>query len=322
MKHLAAHILLIIALLCIRPDAMAQSSVDDVPMLHYDFSRDIKSQVLPLPQSVNPALRPTQPQLSPAMQPQPLKLDFRLSHVADSMPQISSAGYLTTPPPPQYDFHGNPYAHDWASSGVITRVGEGYLSGTGSYTSFPAMGTIGSATLALTQPIGERFTITAAVTGNKYHFGREAWNDFGFSGKASYILNDRLTLNAFGQYYLDPRFHSMGSYAYIPSANYGGTLGIKMSDNFSLDVGAQRYYDAYTHTWRTVPILAPTFKLFGAPISVDLGGIIYEVLYNLLHNYKESRSNYYNVAGGAPGSNIIVPTGPSPMGRMTRDLAP
>lgn len=312
----------ILAVLCVCT-AWGQSTIGDMPMFRYNFNQDLKSKVLPLPATVNPALRPTLPTPGMTRQPEPLKLDYRLSHIADSMPQVTSAGYLTTPPPPQYDFHGNPYARDWASSGVIAHVGTGYISGAGSYTSYPAMGTIGSATLAITQPIGDRFTITAGITGNKYHFGREAWNDFGISGRASYMLNDRLTLNAFGQYYLDPRFHSMGSYAYIPTANYGGTLGIKMSDNFSLDVGAQRYYDAYSHTWRTVPILAPTFKLFGAPISVDLGGIIYQVLYNLLHSYKSgSNNNYYNVAGPQAGSNLMIPTGPSPMGRMTRDLTP
>ena len=165
----------ILAVLCVCT-AWGQSTIGDMPMFRYNFNQDLKSKVLPLPATVNPALRPTLPTPGMTRQPEPLKLDYRLSHIADSMPQVTSAGYLTTPPPPQYDFHGNPYARDWASSGVIAHVGTGYISGAGSYTSYPAMGTIGSATLAITQPIGDRFTITAGITGNKYHFGREAWN--------------------------------------------------------------------------------------------------------------------------------------------------
>ena len=65
---------------------------------------------------------------------------------------------------------------------------------------------------------------------------------------------------------------------YMQDTRYGGTLGIKMSDKVSLDVGAQRYYDPYLRQWKTVPIIAPTVSVMGQPLSLDVGGLLYQVL--------------------------------------------
>ena len=65
---------------------------------------------------------------------------------------------------------------------------------------------------------------------------------------------------------------------FMAGSSYGGTLGWRASDSFSLDMGARRIYDPYTGTWRTLPIVQPTFSLFVAPISFDAGPLIYQVL--------------------------------------------
>ena len=127
-------------------------------------------------------------------------------------------------------------------------------------------------------PMGDRFQVTAGVTGSKYHFDRAAWNDYGVFGNASFRLNDRLSLNAFGQYYVNQQFHSVASMPFVGSSSYGGTLGWHASDNFSLDVGARRIFDPYTGQWRTLPVVQPTINLFGAPISFDAGPFIYQIL--------------------------------------------
>ena len=51
--------------------------------------------------------------------------------------------------------------------------------GAGSFTAMPGLGNVGSANVSFTQPIGERLVVTAGLSGNKYHFGRDAWNDYG-----------------------------------------------------------------------------------------------------------------------------------------------
>ena len=192
-------------------------------------------------------------------------------------------------PLPQFRYDTSPYCNDWSSSGVITRVGNGLLSGSGSHSTFPGMGNMTSASIAFTMPVGERLRVTAGVTGSKYHFDRAAWNDYGVFGNASFKLNDRLSLNAFGQYYVNQQYHSVAAMPFLGSSSYGGTLGWRASDNFTLDLGARRIYDPYTGQWRTLPVVQPTINLFGAPISFDAGPLIYQLLDNLFGSGKNNR---------------------------------
>ena len=190
---------------------------------------------------------------------------------------------------PQFRFDTNPYSRDWSSSGVIARMGGGYLTGAGSHTTYLGMGNIASASVAFTMPMGDRFQLTTGVTGSKYHFDNNAWNDYGVFGNASFRLNDRLSLNAFGQYYVNQQFHSVAAMPFLGSSSYGGTLGWRASDSFSLDMGARRIYDPYTGRWRTLPVVQPTFSLFGAPISFDAGPLIYQALEYMFGGSKNSR---------------------------------
>ena len=190
---------------------------------------------------------------------------------------------------PRFRYDTNPYSKDWSSGGVITRVGSGYLTGAGSHMSYPGMGNTTSASVALTMPMGERLQLTAGLTGSKYHFDRADWNDYGVFGSASFRLNDRLSLNAFGQYYVNQQFHSIAAMPFLGSSSFGGTLGWKASDHFSLDVGARRIFDPYTGQWRTLPIVQPTFNLLGAPISIDAGPWIYQLLELVFNGSKNTK---------------------------------
>ena len=226
--------------------------------------------------------------------PEPLSLNYAAPRsLTDSLASMPSmrVSIMPTHVEGSYDFDRNPLWRDWQASGVITRMGEGYLGGSGSRQSYLGMGNVATGSLWVTQPVGERLTVTAGITGSKYHFDRSAWNDYGVWGSAKFSLNETLSINAFGQYYFNPQFHSMASMDAVNSARYGATLGIKVSDTFSVDVGAQRYYDPYCHKWRTLPIVAPTVKLWGQPISVDVGGIVYELLKGLVESSR--RDSYY-----------------------------
>ena len=166
-----------------------------------------------------------------------LKLDYR-SRLSDSLAIYQQQWRTARPALPRFSYDTSPYSHDWSSGGVITRMGGGYLTGASSHTTYPGMGNMASASIAFTMPMGDRFLLTAGLTGSKYHFDRAAWNDYGVFGNASFRLNDRLSLNAFGQYYVNQQFHSVASMPFLGSSSYGGTLGWKASDSFSLDVGA------------------------------------------------------------------------------------
>jgi len=108
-------------------------------------------------------------------------------------------------------------------------------------------------------------------------------------GHASFRLNERLSLNAFGQYYINQQYHSVAAMPFLGSSSYGGTLGWRASDHFSLDVGARRLYDPYTGRWRTLPVVQPTVNILGAPISFDAGPLIYQLLDGLFGSGKNRK---------------------------------
>ena len=125
-----------------------------------------------------------------------LKPEYRSNVLADSLAiyqQEWRNGRITSMP--RFSYDTNPYSHDWSSSGVITRLGGGYLTGAGSHTTYPGMGNTASASVAFTMPMGDRFTVTTGLTGSKYHFDRAAWNDYGVFGNASFrsTLSDNIT---------------------------------------------------------------------------------------------------------------------------------
>lgn len=270
-----------------------------------------------LPASVAMKVAPLRPQFSIIMPnivapklhnyipPEPLKLDYKVASMADSLkttPELSVKPQVFRAEN-QFHFTGNPFASDWSAGGEVLRLADGLsVVGSGSYTALPALGTMGTGSLGFLAAPTDRLTIGMGASGVKYHMGRSAWNDFGLYLNGSYKLTDRLSVNAFGQYYFDKRFHTVAAMGYMQSVVYGGTLDYKFSDSFSMAVGAQRYYDAYTHTWKTVPIVAPTFKLFGAPMTVDVGGLLYNIVESLIYNAREG-SHHYSSPSGSGVSN-------------------
>lgn len=241
---------------------------------------------------VTPGYSPMSPLPRTSLPANPAQFEFHTPQLgkwslADSLQAVAGTMRISAPAAIESRLtpSHSPYGQDWQRSGIIAKAGEGYIGGFSSRQAFPAMGNMASAGIYITQPIGDNMTITAGLNGTKYHFDRSAWNDYGIWGSASYRLNETLTLKAFGEYYINPTYHSMASMAMIPSSSYGAALGIKVSDKFSVDVGAQRYYDVLSGKWRTVPIVAPTLKVWGQPISIDFGGLIYDILKSLIDDY-------------------------------------
>lgn len=282
MKRVLSILLTMIALVGAAQDNQALK-------LHFDQTVISPQFTLPeMPMTVSPAsnIRPTFNATLPTAAD--LHLDTRMSGLADSL-AIYEMQRSSLPALPRFTYDTNPYGRDWSSGGVITRLGNGYLTGAGGHTTYLGLGNTSSASVAFTMPMGDRFQVTAGLTGSKYHFDRNAWNDYGVFGSASFRLNERLSLNAFGQYYVNQQFHSVAAMPFLGSSSYGGTLGWQASDNFSLNVGARRIYDLYTGQWRTLPVVQPTINLFGAPISFDAGPLIYQVLDNLFGSGKKGR---------------------------------
>ncbi len=64
-----------------------------------------------------------------------------------------------------------------------------------------------------------------------------------------------------------------------------------MSDRFGIEVGAQRYYNAMRGRWETVPVAIPYYRFEKFTLGLDVGGILYELLHNVVF---DQRGGDYN----------------------------
>ncbi|MDD2961622.1 MAG: hypothetical protein PHR45_06050 [Muribaculaceae bacterium] len=202
----------------------------------------------------------------------------------------------------------NPYINDFSRYGALQIWKGGYLVGAGSYSTMPALGNIGRASIAISQQLGN-LTVTGGISGEKYHIGRDLHNNYAVFGNASYRFNERFTLNVFGSYYAKNNFYSFAAMPYVGYSNYGASLGYSINDKFGVELGAQRYFDPYSRSWKTVPIIAPSFNIGGQKIGFDIGGLVYQILDGLLNNYSESS----NMNGMSGSGNSGFSSGSSPM---------
>lgn len=204
--------------------------------------------------------------------------------------------------PGDYNFSRQFALSGIGAAGSIASWNNGGLFATSSMNTFPGMGNIASGTLTVTQDFG-RFNITGAVIGTKYHLDNRLYNNFGVAGRVSYRLSDRFTLNAFGSYRQgNGLYHSMAAMPYVATSNYGATISMDISDKFSMEMGAQRYYDPYSHKWMTVPVLIPQININGSKFGVDVGGLLYQILHSLLRDYTDG-DRQYGPAGIRGGGN-------------------
>ncbi len=209
---------------------------------------------------------------------------------------------------PPIIFERNIYARDWNSSGIISAWYNGAIFGSGGYTTYAGIGSIGSAQIGITQ-IFDRFTFTGSISANKYNLANGAFNNFGASGKVSFKINDKLSFNVFGSAQSNNTLYSPAAMSVLSYSSYGGSLSVKFSESFGADFGAQRCYDPYTGRWRTLPIVAPYINIKGAKIGMDIGPIILDVIQGIINS--DSNGNYR-------GNPTIRPTPPLPIfGRYT-----
>ena len=116
---------------------------------------------------------------------------------------------------------------------------------------------------------------------------------FSTSGAFLYHPSDRVTLKVFGSY-------DIGNSYGMSTHNYGATMSVDMSDRFGMEMGVQRYYDAMSGRWETVPVMIPYYHFDKFTLGLDVGGIIYEILRNAV--FDKNRG-----IGGPSGPTIGPP---------------
>ena len=180
--------------------------------------------------------------------------------------------------PPYYTNPSPMFYGDYQTGGRISP----YFYGSGSQSTLPGLGRINQASFQFRYALNDYFDIQAGVNAVKYSLPMSVGQSLGFSGALVYHPTDRFRITAFGSY--TPR----NLYGFNRDA-YGATIGYDFTDRFGVDVGVQRYYDPQ-RGWQTVPVVVPHYKFNKIDLGIDVGGILFEVLRNVISDKRQGSS--------------------------------
>lgn len=228
----------------------------------------------------------------------------------------ASEGWQQAVTVPRFTYQGAPeaaglkfrldnVAADVSGNAVLARWETGGVSAYGSVKSFPGMMALESGGLQLSQSVGR---VSFAVTGfaEKAGWFRGLTTDYGFGAAAAWQISDRVSLHAFGSFYMRNYAAPMPAMSGLTgSSSYGGFLRYDSESWWGVDVGAQNVYSPSLRRWELMPVVRPYVKVGGHSVGVDVGSIIY----SLLHSVGESRG----WGGGNPTMGPPVPMGPPPV---------
>ena len=251
-----------------------------------DSLRITRDSVLMEPQGI---LHPSIPEILPEsdnMSPvYPAGQPEHLPHF--SLKKDISIPYQTNPSPL---FRG-----DYSTNGVLYRFSHGVLFGSGSQTSMAGIGRFNNASLGYQHIFNEKFELQLHANTMKINMSHISGQAFSTSGAFLYHPTDRLTFKVFGSY-------DIGNSYGMSTHNYGATMSFDMSDRFGMEMGVQRYYDTMRGRWETVPVVIPYYNFDKFKLGLDVGGILYEVLRNVV--FDKNRGGSPTI--GPPPSRIPI----------------
>lgn len=237
----------------------------------------------------NDSLRsfPVEDMLAPAMSVQ--ETDIR--RVEMYVPEHTESGVADIPL--SRSFYMYPYAvnpspmfyGDYSTGG---QMASGFY-GSGSQTTLPGFGRMNQVALGYQYAVTDYLEVQARVSAIKYSFPMSVGASFGADARLIYHPADRFRLTAFGTFTPADRYG-------FHRNSYGLTMGYDFTERFGVEIGAQRYYDPQ-RGWQTAPVVTPYYKFNKITLGVDAGGILYEVLRNVVSG---------NRKGGSP---VIMPPG-------------
>ncbi len=184
------------------------------------------------------------------------------------LPEISLKKEIYLP------YHTNPsplFRGDYQTKGIIRQFRHGVLSASGGQTSLPGIGLIRNASFGYQHALNSKLALQLNVNAMKINMSHITGQAFSTSGTLLYRPSERVEFKFFGSY-------DIGNSYGMSTHQYGATMGVNMSDRFSMEVGVQRYYNTIRGRWETVPIVIPYYRFKNAKLGLDVGGLIYEVL--------------------------------------------
>jgi len=126
----------------------------------------------------------------------------------------------------------------------------------------------------------DKLSFSVGLAASAYNFnpltaqqGSPIQYQFGIRGDISYFFNENVSVTVYGQYVNNPFFHSLAAYPYIATSSFGGYFTLQ-NDRLGMDLGVNNYYDPFSRSWRTNPIVRPTYKVGKVRIGVDVGPLM------------------------------------------------
>lgn len=175
-------------------------------------------------------------------------------------------------------YHINPsplFRGDYSTGGVLRQFPHGAVFGSGSQTSVPGIGRFNNASLGYQHIFNDRLSLQLRANAMKINMSHITGQAFSTAGRLTYRASDRVAFNVFGSY-------DIGNSYGMSTNSYGATMSLDMSERFGMEVGAQRYYDAIRGGWQTVPVVIPYYRFEKFKLGLDVGGIMYEILRNVV----------------------------------------
>lgn len=197
---------------------------------------------------------------------------------APSVPRFSLNNPLYLP------YYTNPsplFRGDYSTSGTLMSLPHGALFASGGQTTLPGIGRFNEASVGYQHIFNPRLMLQLGVDATKINMSHITGQAFSTSGSLLYQASDKVAFRLFGSY-------AIGNTYGINTHSYGATMKWDMSQRFSLEMGAQRYYNAYRGRWETVPVVIPTYNFDKFKLGLDVGGILYEVLRNVVFDNKRN----------------------------------
>ena len=182
---------------------------------------------------------------------------------------------------------------DYSTGGVLHQFDHGTVFGSGSQTSMAGIGRFNSASLGYQHIFNEQFELQDRANALKLNMSHITGQAFSTSGAFLYHPSDRVTFKVFGS-------NDIGNSYGMSTHSYGATMSVDMSDRFGMEMGVQRYYDAMSGRWETVPVMIPYYRFDKFTLGLDVGGIVYEILRNVV--FDKNRG-----IGGPSGPTIGPP---------------
>lgn len=191
-----------------------------------------------------------------------------------SQKELYALPYYTNPSPM---FRG-----DFSTSGILKQFPNGALFGSGQQTSLPGLGRFNEASLGYLHTFNPRLALQINVDAMKMNMSHITRQAFSTSGALTYQISDHVGFKVFGTY-------DIGNSYGMSTHSYGASMTFDMSERFSLEAGVERYYDPMRGRWETVPVLIPYYRFNKFTLGLDVGGILYEILREVVFDKRDFR---------------------------------